>query len=81
MGKKNERVYGGSCAFFQNSSFAFFFFNVPADFLTRYIALDIHSNCRTCHFVILTPPPPSTFVLRWEGRKGAGGDGGGERNE
>lgn len=80
MGKKNERVYGGSCAFFQNSSFAFFFFNVPADFLTRYIALDIHSNCRTCHFVILTPPP-STFVLRWEGRKGAGGDGGGERNE
>lgn len=33
-------------------SFAFFFFNVHADFLTRYMALDIHASCSMCHFII-----------------------------
>lgn len=35
--------------------FGFLLFNVHADFLTRYIALDFHGNCYSCQFVI--PPP------------------------
>lgn len=37
-------------------------------FLTRYMALEIHGNCGTRHFVIFCAPP-ATFVLRWGGMK------------
>ena len=63
------------CIFFWVLSLAFFVFNVHADFLTRYMALDFHGNCCTCHFIIF---PPQLFC--WEARVGRGRKRGEEKD-